>query len=222
MSLFSSAFRAIIGFQIDVQSHHHHFSVSAFRAIIGFQIDIQSRILGFGVQSRYHCFQFGVQSHHYRFSVSAFIAIIAPQFDIQSRILVRRSEPLLLLSLTFRVVFSFVVQRHYVISSGVQSYVSLRSVFRAMFRFILCSEPSSHLCSAFRATTHQYQCSELSSSYFQFRCSEPSLISISVQSHFIIHSNVRGHALLRLAFRAIITIFSVAFRAIIASQFWHS
>ena len=28
--------------------------VSAFRAIIGFQIDIQSRILGFGVQSRYH------------------------------------------------------------------------------------------------------------------------------------------------------------------------
>ncbi|RVW86586.1 hypothetical protein CK203_045679 [Vitis vinifera] len=49
-----SAFRVVITSQFDVQSHHHHFSVSAFRAIIGFQIDIQSRILGFGVQSRYH------------------------------------------------------------------------------------------------------------------------------------------------------------------------
>ncbi|RVW27325.1 hypothetical protein CK203_110321 [Vitis vinifera] len=49
-----SAFRVVITSEFDVQSHHHHFSVSAFRAIIGFQIDIQSRILGFGVQSRYH------------------------------------------------------------------------------------------------------------------------------------------------------------------------
>ncbi|RVW53429.1 Gag-Pol polyprotein [Vitis vinifera] len=49
-----SAFRVVITSQFDVQSHHHHFLVSAFRAIIGFQIDIQSRILGFGVQSRYH------------------------------------------------------------------------------------------------------------------------------------------------------------------------
>nr|CAN80179.1 hypothetical protein VITISV_042002 [Vitis vinifera] len=49
-----SAFRVVITSQFDVQSHHHHFSVSAFKAIIDFQIDIQSRILGFGVQSRYH------------------------------------------------------------------------------------------------------------------------------------------------------------------------
>ncbi|RVW45427.1 hypothetical protein CK203_079723 [Vitis vinifera] len=49
-----SAFRVIITSQFDVQSHHYHFLVSTFRAIIDFQIDIQSRILGFGVQSRYH------------------------------------------------------------------------------------------------------------------------------------------------------------------------
>ena len=61
-----AAFRAIImTSQFDVQSHHHHFfsfgvqshhrfSVSAFRAVIDFQIDVQSRVLGFGVQSRYH------------------------------------------------------------------------------------------------------------------------------------------------------------------------
>ena len=41
-------------FSFGIQSHHCRFSVSAFRAIIGFQIDIQSHILGFGVQSRYH------------------------------------------------------------------------------------------------------------------------------------------------------------------------
>ena len=38
----------------DIQSHRYHFSVSAVRAIIGFQIDVQSHILGFGVQSHYH------------------------------------------------------------------------------------------------------------------------------------------------------------------------
>ena len=49
---FSSAFRAISPV-VGVQSHHD-FSVSAFRAVIGFQIDVQSRVLVFGVQSRYH------------------------------------------------------------------------------------------------------------------------------------------------------------------------
>ena len=40
-------------FSCGIQSHHR-FSVSAFRAVIGFQIDVQSRVLGFGFQSRYH------------------------------------------------------------------------------------------------------------------------------------------------------------------------
>ena len=75
--ILSLTFRVVITSQFDVQSHHHHFSVSAFRAIIGFQIDIQSHILVFGVQSRYH------------FSASVFRAIIiTSQF--------RRSEPSLL------------------------------------------------------------------------------------------------------------------------------
>ncbi|RVW77329.1 hypothetical protein CK203_043725 [Vitis vinifera] len=71
-----STFRVVITSQFDVQGHRHYFLVSAFRAIIGFQIDIQSRILSFDVPSHHHYFQCGVQSHH-RFSVLAFIAITA-------------------------------------------------------------------------------------------------------------------------------------------------
>ncbi|RVW97546.1 hypothetical protein CK203_046537 [Vitis vinifera] len=114
---FSSAFRAFSPV-VGVQSHHD-FSVSAFRAVIGFQIDVQSRVLGFGVQSRYHfsasvfraiiptslsfgvqshfsscrhselppLLSFGIQSHHCSFSVSAFRVIIGFQIDIQSHIL---------------------------------------------------------------------------------------------------------------------------------------
>ena len=106
MSLFSSAFRAIIGLQIDiqsrilsfdVQSHHYHFSVSVFRVtLITFPISASRAAI---------TSSFGVQSHHssvsvFRailvvFSVLTFRAIITTsQFDVQSRILILRSEPL--------------------------------------------------------------------------------------------------------------------------------
>ena len=52
VTFFISVFRATS--PVVVVRSHHHFLVSTFRAITGFQIDIQSRILGFGVQSRYH------------------------------------------------------------------------------------------------------------------------------------------------------------------------
>ncbi|RVW66482.1 hypothetical protein CK203_065090 [Vitis vinifera] len=112
-----SAFRAIIGFQIDVQSRvlsfgvqsrHSRFQrsgvvitsqlrcsepssllllVSAFRAIIGFQIDVQSRVLGFGVQSRYH-FSASVFRAIITTSLSFGVrAIIGFQIDIQSPLL---------------------------------------------------------------------------------------------------------------------------------------
>ena len=83
-----------------------------------------------------------------------------------------------------------------------------------MFCFVWHSESLSTFNSVFRAITHQYQCLELSSSYFQFQRSEPSLLLLSlifrvvfssgVQSHYIIHSDVRSHVLLRLVFRAIV------------------
>nr|CAN84158.1 hypothetical protein VITISV_008887 [Vitis vinifera] len=82
-----SAFRVVITSQCDVQSHHHHFPVSAFRAIIDFQIDIQSRILGFGVQSRYHFSVWCSEPSSLLLSVSAFRAIIDFQIDVQSRVL---------------------------------------------------------------------------------------------------------------------------------------
>ncbi|RVW74657.1 hypothetical protein CK203_052035 [Vitis vinifera] len=131
----------------DVQSHHHHFSVSAFRAVIDFQIDIQSHILEpssifrltFRAASSFSAFrvvitsQFDVQSHHHHFSVSAIRAIIDFQIDIQSHILdrhseshprFRRSESLSLLSLTFRVI---------IITSQFRRS-ELSSVFRSTFR----------------------------------------------------------------------------------------
>ncbi|KAL6315203.1 hypothetical protein AAG906_037435 [Vitis piasezkii] len=144
---------------------------SAFRAIIGFQIDIQSRILGFDVQSRYHfsfrrsepsshlrwrsvilitfrfgvepssLLGFGVQSHHrFRFGVEP------------SSLSFWRSEPSSL--------FSFGVQGHHYFQFwrsepspcfqfGVQSrYHFLVLAFRAVL-LVWRSEPLFH--SAFRA-----------------------------------------------------------------------
>ena len=50
-----SAFRVVITSQFRCSEPSSLLlSVSAFRVIIGFQIDIQSPLLGFGVQSRYH------------------------------------------------------------------------------------------------------------------------------------------------------------------------
>uniref|UniRef100_F6HSK6 Uncharacterized protein n=1 Tax=Vitis vinifera TaxID=29760 RepID=F6HSK6_VITVI len=124
-----SAFRVVITSQLRCSEPSSLLlSVSAFRAVIDFQIDIQSRVLCFGVQSRYHfstsvfraiiitsqfrrselssifrstfrvtssvsafrviiTSQFDVQSHHHHFLVSAFRAIIGFQIDIQSPLL---------------------------------------------------------------------------------------------------------------------------------------
>ncbi|RVW37919.1 hypothetical protein CK203_094224 [Vitis vinifera] len=111
-----SAFRVVIGFQIDVQSR---VLVSAFRVVITSQFDVQKslsllsltfRVIiitsqfrrselssifrsTFRVISSASAFgvvitsQFDVQSRHHHFSVSAFRAIIGFQIDIQSRIL---------------------------------------------------------------------------------------------------------------------------------------
>ena len=60
-----SAFRVVITSQLRCSEPSSLLlSVSAFRAAIGFQVDVQSRVLGFGVQSRYH------------FSASVFRAVI--------------------------------------------------------------------------------------------------------------------------------------------------
>ena len=139
----------------------------AFRAIAYFRFGIQSRVL----------FLFGVQSN----------------------IFVWRSEPLLTFESVFRAttyrsfrrsepsLFSIGVQSHphHIFSFGIQSHYRHVSRFRR-------SEPSSHLCSAFRAIviTSQYRCSEPSSSHFWFQRSEPSLslLDFDVQSHY--HSSV--------------------------------
>ena len=221
------AFKAIVHFRFGVQSHCISF-VSAFRAVFSFLHGVQSRCL-FSVSaframfSSFRrlepslsllslmirvVFSSGVQSHYVIHSGiselsshlrSAFRAITY-QYQCSelssSYFQLRHSEPSLsLLSLMIRVVFSSGAQSHYVIHSGI-------------------SKPSSHLRSAFRAITHQYQCSELSLSYFQFRRSKPSLLLLSlmfrvvfssgVQSHYVIHSDVWSHVLLRSAFRAIV------------------
>ncbi|RVW45518.1 hypothetical protein CK203_091465 [Vitis vinifera] len=190
-----------------VQSHHHHFSVSAFRAIIGFQIDIQSRILGFSVQSRYHWSSSSLLSLTFRviiitsqfrrsepssvfrstfrvtFSVSAFRAIVTPQFDIQSHIpgfgvqshhyqtlrhFFRRSKPCFA-------------------SFGVQSYVSLHSVFRAIIASLFGVQSHHSSVLVFRAILVVFSVSAFraiigfsdrhSELYFLFKCLESALSS---------------------------------------------
>ncbi|RVW60286.1 hypothetical protein CK203_084072 [Vitis vinifera] len=224
-------------FSFGVQSHHCVFS-SAFRAIIGFQIDIQSRILGFRRSEPSSLFSFGVQSHHRVFS-SAFRAIISFQIDIQSRIpRFRRSESLSLLSLTFRVIiitsqlrrsepsslFSFGVQSHHrVFSSAFRAIIEPSSVFRSTFR--VASSVSAFkvvITSQFYVQSHHHHFSVLafraiitfsfgvqshhrvfSSAYrtiigFQFDI-QSRILRFGVQSH---------HHFLVSAFRAI-TVFSV-------------
>ena len=154
--------------QFDVQSHHHHFSVSAFRAIlIAFSVSaFRAIVITFQYRrsepssshfqlrrSEPSLLSIGVQSHRYHFSVSAFRAIsIASQY--------RRLEPSLSL-----------------LSIGVQSHFHRFSV--STFRAILIT----FLVAAFRAITSQYRRSEPSSLHFQLWRSEPSLLSIGVQSH---------------------------------------
>ncbi|RVX12979.1 hypothetical protein CK203_009746 [Vitis vinifera] len=130
-----SAFRAIIGFLIDVQScvlsfgvqSHLHLLVSAFRAITVFSVrrSEPSSVFRstFRVASSVSAFrvvitsQFDVQSHHHHFSVTACRAIIGFQIDIQSRIIDFGVQSRYhFLSLTFRVIIiasQFDVQSHH-------------------------------------------------------------------------------------------------------------
>ncbi|RVW63775.1 hypothetical protein CK203_059626 [Vitis vinifera] len=165
-----SAFRVVITSQLRCSEPSSLLlSVLAFRVIIGFQIDVQSRVLGFGVQSRYHfsasvfraiittSLSFGVQSHH-RFS----------DRHSESHPRFRRSESLSLLSLTFRVI-----------------------IITSQFR---CSEPSlSLLSSTFRVIiiTSQFRRSELSSVFRStFRVtSSVSAFRVVITSQFDVQSH---------------------------------
>ncbi|RVW21924.1 Retrovirus-related Pol polyprotein from transposon 17.6 [Vitis vinifera] len=181
-----------------------HFSVLALRATV------HSRFMTFGVirativsqfrrSESSSCFQFDVQGHIFSFGVQSHHCHV---FSVS----------------VFRAIIASLF--------GVQSHHSSVSVFRAILVAFL---PSSHLRSAFKAITHQYQCLELSSSYFQFRHSEPLsllnltfrvIFSFGVQSHYIIHSDVRSHVLLRLTFRALVH-FDSEFGAIAYHSFQH-
>ena len=109
---------------------------------------------------------------------------------------VRRSEPSLIFRSTFRVASSI-------------------STFRVVIasQFDVQSHHHHFLVSAFRAIT-----------VFSVRRSEPSsLFSFGVQSHHHFQFGVQSHRRFSvLAFGAIVTIFSSAFRAIVAFQFWRS
>ncbi|RVW90361.1 hypothetical protein CK203_045715 [Vitis vinifera] len=195
--VFSFGVQSHYRFQLNIQSHHHHFLAPAFRVIITFRVASSVSTFRVVITS-----QFDVHGHRHYFLVSAFRAIIEPSslfslafkaiiafsFGVQSHHYFQfwRSEPSSL--------FSFGVQSHHYFQFGVQSHHHYFQFWR--------SEPSSLF--SFGVQSHHY---------FQFWRSEPSsLFSFGVQSITIFS----------LAFRAIITIFSVAFRAIIASQFWRS
>ncbi|RVW66118.1 hypothetical protein CK203_007286 [Vitis vinifera] len=181
--ILSLTFRVVITSQFDVQSHHHHFSVSAFRAIIDFRSTFRviSSVSAFRVVITS---QFDVQSHHHHFLVSTFRAIIDFQIDIQSHIL----EPSSTFRLTFRVISS-VSAFGVVITSqfDVQKSLSLLSL---TFRVIII--------------TSQFRRSELSS-IFRLIFRVPSSVSafrVVITSQFDVQSH--HHHFLVSAFRAII------------------
>ncbi|RVW78290.1 hypothetical protein CK203_055764 [Vitis vinifera] len=184
----------------DVQSHHHHFLVSAFRAIIGFQIDIQespprfrrseslsllsltfrviiTTSLSFGIQSHHRfsdrhseshprfrrseslsLLNFGVQSHHHDFSVSAFRAIIDFQINIpESHPRFRRSESVITSQLRCSEPSSLLLSVS-AFRAVIDFQIDIRVVFSvSAFRVVItsqlrCSEPSSYFpISTFRA-----------------------------------------------------------------------
>ncbi|RVX07611.1 Pol polyprotein [Vitis vinifera] len=186
-----------VDFMFDVQSHHHHFSVSAFRAIIVFSVSAFRAIIGF---------QINIQSHHHHFSAPAFRVIITFRF--------RRSEP--------SPCFQFGVQSHHRFSdrhleshprfrlSESLSLLSLTFMIIVTFQF-RHSEPSSVFRSTFRVASSISTFRAIITSSLTFR-------AIFITSQFWLSE---PSSLFSLAFRAIITS-SLAFRAIIAFQFWRS
>ncbi|RVW24843.1 hypothetical protein CK203_105098 [Vitis vinifera] len=215
-------------------------SVSAFRAIIGFQIDIQSPLLGFGVQSRYHFLASVFRAIITTFSVSTFRAVIGFQIDVQSRVL----EPSSVFRSTFRVAFSVSAFRVVITSqlrcSEPSSLLLLVSAFRAIIGFQIDVQSRvlgfgvqsryHFLASVFRAiittslsfgvqSRHRFS-DRRSESRSRFRRSESlSLLNFGVQSHHHYFSQFRRSkpsSVFRSTFRVV---FSVsAFRVVITSQ----
>ncbi|RVW91041.1 Pol polyprotein [Vitis vinifera] len=252
VTFFSLVFRATS--QFDVQSHHHHFLVSAFRAITAsqfrrsepssvFRSTFRVRVLGFGVQSRYHfsasvfraiittSLSFGVQSHHrlsdrHSESILGFGVQSRHRFSdrrSESRFRFRRSESLSLLS------FGVQSHHHFSVSAfravigfqiDVQSRVlgfgvQSRYHFSAsVFRAIITTSLSFGVQSRHRFSDRR------SESRSRFRRSESlSLLSFGVQSHHHYFSQFRrseSSSVFRSTFRVA---FSVsAFRVVITSQ----
>ena len=101
----------LLFFQFDVQSHHHHFSVSAFRAITVFSVSAFRAITVFSVSAFRAIigFQINIQSHHHHFSAPAFRVIITFRFrrsEPSPCFQFRRSEPSSVFRSTFRVASS--------------------------------------------------------------------------------------------------------------------
>ncbi|RVW20480.1 hypothetical protein CK203_109916 [Vitis vinifera] len=221
-----STFRVVITSQFDVQSHHHHFSVSAFRAIIEPSSIFR---LTFRAASSFSAFrvvitsQFDVQSHHHHFSVSAFRAII---------------EPSSIFRLTFRAASSFSAFRVVITSQfDVQSHHHHFSVsaFRAVIDFQIdiqshILEPSSIFRLTFRAAssfsafrvviTSQF---DVQSHHHHFSVSVIKAIidfQIDIQSH-ILDRNSESHPRFRRS--ESLSLLSLTFRVIIiTSQFRRS
>ncbi|RVW45299.1 Pol polyprotein [Vitis vinifera] len=196
-----STFRVVIASQFDVQGHHHRFLVSAFRAITVFTVRRSE-------PSSVFRSTFRVTS-----SISTFRVVIASQFDVQGHhhrflvsafraitvFTVRRSEPSSVFRSTFRVASSILTFRVVIASQFDVQILAFRAItiFSLAFKAIVAfrfwrSEPSS---------------------LFSVRRSEPSsLFSFGVQSHHHFLFSVQSHRR-----------FSVlAFRAIVAFQFWRS
>ena len=124
-----------------VQSHHRIFVRRSEPPLISISVQSYPRRI----------FSFDVQSHHSSVSVFRAISSFIPTFGAmlcfvwRSRLLstsFRRSKPLRHFFRRSEPCFA---------SFGVQSHVSLHSAFRAMFRFIRCSEPSPSSCLGFQS-----------------------------------------------------------------------
>ncbi|RVW95622.1 hypothetical protein CK203_031629 [Vitis vinifera] len=213
-----STFRVVITSQFDVQSHHHHFSISAFRAIIvSDRHSESSSVSAFRVviASQLRC----SESSSLLLLVSAFRAIIGFQIDIQSRIL----EPSSVFRSTFRVPSSVSAFR-VVITSQLTFRViiitsqfrrsELSSIFRSTFRV-------ASSVSAFRVViTSQFGVQSHHHYFSQFRRSEPSSI---FRSTFRVAFSVSAFRVviasqLRCSESSSLLLLASAFRAIIGFQ----
>ena len=199
-SIFSLTFRVVF-FSFGVQSHHRVFSltfrvtflVSAFRAIIGFQFDVQSRIFQFRrskppsffnlafratMSSRLRCSRSSFLAGRSQLSVlvwhlePAFLHGIRRyylRFDVQSHVFISTFGAVVLVWHS-KPWFWVDIQSYYIIHFSVQShYSSLLQHSEPLLIFVRCSEPCL-LHSAFKATS-----------------------SFGVQSHYIIHFGVQSH-----------------------------